>query len=178
MSRRSSNTGPPASSTELDALIRSTLDERELEYRRLAAGHVVVKLPGSHKLATMCRLQLGEHALLVEAFVMRRPDENREQLYDFLLQRNAKMYGVAFCLDPAGDVFLVGRLARHAITAEELDRVLGAVLSYADDNFNPMLEIGFGSSIRREWEWRVKRGESLANLQPFARFADPERAGQ
>jgi hypothetical protein len=47
------------------------------------------------------------------------------------------------------------------------------VLSYADDSFNTMLEIGFGSSIRREWEWRVKRGESLRNLEAFAGFVDP-----
>jgi hypothetical protein len=47
------------------------------------------------------------------------------------------------------------------------------VLSYADDHFNTMLEIGFGSSIRREWEWRVKRGESLRNLEAFAAFVDP-----
>jgi hypothetical protein len=38
-----------------------------------------------------------------------------------------------------------------------------------------MLEIGFGSSIRREWDWRVKRGESLRNLEAFAAFADPAR---
>jgi hypothetical protein len=35
-----------------------------------------------------------------------------------------------------------------------------------------MLEIGFGSSIRREWDWRVKRGESLANLQAFKHLID------
>ena len=28
-----------------------------------------------------------------------------------------------------------------------------------------MLEIGFGSAIRREWAWRVSRGESLDNLR-------------
>jgi hypothetical protein len=33
-----------------------------------------------------------------------------------------------------------------------------------------VLEIGFAGSIQREWDWRVKRGESLANLQPFARI--------
>jgi hypothetical protein len=38
-----------------------------------------------------------------------------------------------------------------------------------------MLEIGFADSIRREWAWRVSRGESLANLAAFARFADPDR---
>ena len=35
-----------------------------------------------------------------------------------------------------------------------------------------MLEIGFGSAIRREWQWRVARGESLANLQAFAHLFD------
>ena len=44
----------------------------------------------------------------------------------------------------------------------------------ADDNFDTALELGFASSIRREWAWRVKRGESLANLNAFARLADPE----
>jgi len=164
-----------AAALALDVVIRAALDERELDYDRSAQGAYLVKLPGSHKLATMCWLVAGEHALLVEAFVMRRPDENRERLHAFLLQRNAKMYGVAFSIDDAGDVFLVGRVALHALTADEIDRLLGCVLSYADENFDAMLEIGFSTSIRKEWAWRVKRGESLANLQAFARFADPRQ---
>lgn len=163
------------SAAALDRLIQSTLDEREIEYTRSGPGAYLVKLPGTHKLATMCWLVAGAHALLVEAFVMRRPDENREQLYDFMLQRNARAYGVAFSVDPAGDVYLVGRVALHAVTPDEIDRLLGSVLSYADDNFDAMLEIGFATSIRKEWAWRVKRGESLANLAAFARFADPDR---
>jgi hypothetical protein len=158
-----------------DALIRSTLDDAELTYQRTDEGAYLVTLPGTNKLATMCWLVPGAHSLLVEAFVMRRPDENREKLYDFLLQRNSRMYGVAFSVDSAGDVYLVGRVPLHSVTAEEIDRLLGSVLTYADDNFNAMLEIGFASSIRREWAWRAKRGESLANLQAFARFADPDR---
>ncbi len=161
--------------TDLDAVIRVALDDRELSYEQSEPGAFLVKLPGTHKLATMCWLVAGEHALLVEAFVMRRPDENHQRFYSFLLQRNAKMYGVAFSLDPVGDVYLVGRVARHAVTADEIDRLLGSVLSYADDNFDAMLEIGFATSIRKEWAWRVRRGESLANLQAFARFADPDR---
>jgi hypothetical protein len=34
-----------------------------------------------------------------------------------------------------------------------------------------LLEMGFGSSIRREWAWRVKNDQPLANLQAFADFA-------
>lgn len=162
-------------SAGFDALIRGALDDRELEYDRSGEGSYLVKLPGTHKQATMCWLVLGEHALLVEAFVMRRPDENADRLHAFLLRRNAKMYGVAFSIDNVGDVYLVGRVALHAVTADEIDRLLGSVLTYADDNFDAMLQIGFAGSIRREWAWRRDRGESLANLQAFARFADPDR---
>ncbi len=126
-----------------------------------------VTLPGTHKLSTVCNLIVGEHALRVEAFVMRQPDENREQLWSWLLQRNARMYGVAFATDAVGDVYLIGRTGLAAVTADELDRLLGSVLTYADESFDPMLEMAFGSAIRREWQWRVKRGEPLDNLRAF-----------
>ena len=68
------------------------------------------------------------------------------------------------CTSPAG-------VPLAAVTADELDRILGSVLEYSDGAFNTLLEMGFGSSIRREWAWRVKNDESLANLQAFAAFA-------
>ena len=77
------------------------------------------------------------------------------------------MYGVAFALNEVGDLYLVGRLPLSAVTEREIDRLLGAVLQYSDGAFNPLLELGFASAIRREWAWRVSRGESLANLQSF-----------
>ena len=160
---------------ELDAVIEAALRDSELVSEHPEPGRWLVDLPGTNKQKTVCGLLVGEHALRVEAFVCRQPDENREQLWTFLLQHNARMYGVAYSIDSVGDVYLTGRLPHAAIDGEELDRVLGAVLSYADDHFNAMLEIGFGSSIRREWEWRVKRGESLKNLEAFAAFADPAR---
>ena len=159
---------------ELDEVIRTTLTDRELEFERTGEGSYLVSLPGTHRLATPCWLVVGDHALLVEAFVMRHADENRAELYDFLLQRNSRMYGVAWSLDRDGDVYLVGRLPLAAVTPDEIDRLLGAVLTYADENFDTMLRLGFGGSIKREWAWRVKRGESLANLRAFARFADPD----
>ena len=160
---------------DVDSTIRAALIGAELEYESPQEGSFLVKLPGTHKLATHCWLVVGEHAVLIEAFVMRRPDENREKLYDLLLTRNSRMYAVAWAVDSHGDVFLVGRLPKRAITADEVDRVLGAVLEYADGSFDLMLEIGFATSIRREWAWRSKNGESMANLQAFARFADPAR---
>jgi hypothetical protein len=49
------------------------------------------------------------------------------------------------------------------------------VLTYSDEWFDKALELGFRTSIEREWDWRVKRGESLRNLEAFAAFADPSR---
>jgi hypothetical protein len=137
-------------------------------------GAFLVKLEGQHKLATMTWLIVGTHSLNIEAFFCRQPDENHARFYRFLLERNGRMYGVHFALDSVGDVYLAGRLPLSAVTADEIDRLLGCVLSYSDDNFDSALEIGFATSIRKEWEWRTKRGESLANLRAFARFADPD----
>jgi hypothetical protein len=151
--------------------IEAALVEQDLEWQRLDETTFAVALPGEKRLKTACVLTLGAHALEIEAFVMRAPDENREQVHAWLLQRNARMYAVSWAIDSAGDVYLAGRLPLHAVTAGELDRVLGCVLEYADGSFNTLLEMGFGSSIRREWAWRVKNDLPRANLAAFAEFA-------
>jgi len=113
------------------------------------------------------------HSLSIEAFFIRKPDENHEAFYRWLLERNARMYAVAFAIDNIGDVYLVGKLPLTAVTPDEIDRILGSVLTYSDEGFDTALELGFRSSIEKEWDWRVKRGESLRNLEAFAKFADP-----
>lgn len=158
-----------------DEVLRSTLDEAGLGYERTAEGSYFVRLEGTHRLATMTWLVASRHSLLVEAFFCRRPDENEAEFYRFLLSRNARMYAVSFSVDAVGDVYLVGRLPLCAVSPDELDRLLGSVLSYADETFDRALELGFSAAIRREWAWRASRGESLANLAAFARFADPDR---
>ncbi|MBB3677960.1 YbjN domain-containing protein [Modestobacter versicolor] len=158
---------------ELDTVIEGTLRAADLEFEHPGPGRWVVTLPGEKRLRTLVGLTVGGHGFRVEAFVCRQPDENREQLWAWLLQHNARMYGVSYSIDTVGDIYLTGRLPHAAVTPEEIDRLLGSVLTYADEHFNTMLEIGFGSSIRREWDWRVKRGESLRNLEAFAAFADP-----
>ncbi|MEU4696786.1 YbjN domain-containing protein [Nonomuraea dietziae] len=157
-------------------VLEAALKSAEVSFEEPRPGAFLVKLPGQHKLATMTWLIVGDQALHVEAFFCRQPDENHAEFYKWLLGKNGGMYGVHFAVDPAGDVYLVGRVPLAAISEEELDRLLGCVLTYADEWFDRALELGFASSIRREWEWRAKRGESLANLRAFARFADPDRS--
>ncbi|WP_293785580.1 YbjN domain-containing protein [uncultured Aeromicrobium sp.] len=147
--------------------IVAALDASGLDYVRHGEDVFEVDLPGERKLKTTCRLDIGRHALGVHAFVARHPDENHEAVYRWLLERNLRLFGVAFAVDAMGDIHLDGRLPLHAVTEEEVDRILGAVLTYADESFNTILELGFASSIRREWAWRESRGESTRNLEAF-----------
>jgi hypothetical protein len=161
-------------SSDAAAVLRAALATHDLEVEEPAPGRFVVVLPGQHKQRTTCSLVVGEHALTVQAFVARHVDENAEAVYHWLLQRNLRMYAVAFAVDDLGDVYLTGRLPLASVTPDEVDRLLGSVLEYADGAFNTILELGFAGAIRREWEWRTSRGESTANLEPFRHLAaDP-----
>ena len=157
----------PADRTAAIATVRRALEQAEIEWEEIGDGVFTVTLPGERKLQTPCRIDVGKHSFAVHAFVARHPDENHERVYRWMLERNLKLFGVAFAIDHHGDIYLDGRLPLASVTEEEVDRLLGSVLTYADDSFNPILEMGFGSSIRKEWEWRVARGESTANLEAF-----------
>ena len=147
--------------------ILDTLEQSELAYTEHDAGTFEVTLPGERKQQTTCRLDIGRHALSIHAFVARNPDENHQVVYRWLLERNLKMFGVAFAVDSSGDIYLDGRVPLSSVTPDEIDRILGAVLTYADESFNTILELGFATSIRKEWEWRESRGESTRNLDAF-----------
>lgn len=165
--------------TTVTETIEDALRGSGLTYSKHDGAHgglpgLVVELPGERRLKTNTILTVGEHSVRVEAFVCRKPDENNEGVYRFLLKRNRRLYGVAYTLDNVGDIYLVGRMSLASVDADELDRVLGQVLEAVDADFNTLLELGFRSSIQKEWEWRVSRGESLKNLQAFAHLIDDD----
>lgn len=137
-------------------------------------GEYVVELPGEAKLRTGVSLLVTDHALSASAFVMRRPDENHEVFYRWMLQRNTRLPGLAFALDQLGDVYLVGRIPLLGVSVETIDDLLGAILTASDGSFNDLLALGFLSSMRREWAWRVDRGESTRNLEAFRHLLQGE----
>ncbi|RZB18172.1 YbjN domain-containing protein [Streptomyces sp. F001] len=149
-------------------VIEGVLKDAELEWESPGSGRYVVKLPGTRKLSTTVSLIVGRHSLSLNAFVIRHPDENEAGVHRWLLERNLKLYGVSYAVDPLGDVYVTGKLPLPAVTADEIDRLLGQVLQAADGAFNTLLELGFASAIRKEYEWRTSRGESTRNLDAFA----------
>jgi hypothetical protein len=149
------------------AIIEDFLESHDLDFEKSGENTFLITLPGEKKLQTHCALVVGDSSLSINAFVIRKPDENAGKVHEWLLTKNASMYAVTFAINEVGDIFLVGRLPLPAVTDVEIDRILGAVLQYSDSSFNPLLELGFATSIRKEWAWRVSRGESLSNLKAF-----------
>ena len=149
------------------AVIEDFLESHDMDFERQDENTWLITLPGEKKLQTHCALMIGDHTLSINAFVIRKPEENVAEVYNWCLSKNASMYGIAYAINELGDIYLVGRLPLSAVTDREIDRIMGAVLQYSDSAFNPLLELGFANAIRREHAWRVSRGESLANLEAF-----------
>ena len=148
-------------------LLRESLAESNIQHEMLDDTTLLVTVPGEKKLYTNVIFKVSEKTLSINAFVMRKPDQNVEKVYDWLLRHNATNYLLSYATNELGDIYLVGRLPIALVTKEEIDRILGAIHEYCDSSFNILLELGFADAIRREWAWRVSRGESVANLQEF-----------
>jgi hypothetical protein len=148
--------------------LRQYLDEEGLEWEAGSRpGELVVTLPGEKKLKTVCSVVVGEQSLSISAFVVRNPDENHAEVYAYLLRRNLRMPGLAYAIDGSGDVYVTGRVPLQAANAAYLDQLFGVVLDAADGPFNELLALGFLESMKKEWAWRISRGESTRNLDAF-----------
>lgn len=148
-------------------LLIETLQESHITYENLDSVTLLVTVPGTKKLYTNVLFKVTDKTLSVNAFVIRKPDQNVEKVHEWLLRHNAAHYLLSYAVNELGDIYLVGRLPVHVLTREEIDRILGAIHEYCDASFNTLLEMGFADAIRREWAWRLSRGESVANLEAF-----------
>ncbi len=148
--------------------VQRAVEEAGVEYERgVRDGELVVSLPGERKLKTVVSLVVGRQHLSVTAFVIRNPDENHAEVYRSLLRRNLRMRLLAYSIDESGDVYVGGRIPLRAVTEELVDQLFGMLLEAADEPFNELLLMGFRTSMQKEWDWRVSRGESLRNLEAF-----------
>ncbi len=158
-------------------MVRAYLDEAGIEWELGArSGEYVVTLPGEKKLKTVASLVVRELRMSVSAFVIRNPDENHLEFYRHLLSRNLRMPGLAYAIDTSGDVYVRGQVPAAAVDAAYLDQLLGVVLNAADAPFNELLRIGSLSSMKKEWAWRISRGESTRNLEAFRHLLDQDES--
>lgn len=148
-------------------VLREVLEESKIDYEEIDSSTLLVTIPGEKKLYTTVVFKVGDKTLSINAFVIRKPDQNSAKVHEWLLRHNASLYLLSYGINELGDIYLVGRLPIELITRAEVDRILGAVHEYCDASFNTLLELGFADAIRREWAWRISRGESISNLEAF-----------
>ncbi|MEO7058978.1 MAG: YbjN domain-containing protein [Lapillicoccus sp.] len=152
----------------MDALIQGYLDGAGIGWELGGrTGEYVITLPGEKKLQTVVSLVVRDVTTSVSAFVIRNPDENHEEFYRHLLRRNLRMPGLAYAVDASGDVYVTGDVPTAAVGEDYLDQLFGVVLDAADTQFNDLLTLGFLTSMKKEWAWRISRGESTRNLDAF-----------
>jgi hypothetical protein len=105
-------------------------------------------MKGDEKDVFTLRFWLQQRTLRYETHFMPAPEENQAQLYQHLLRRNARLYGACFAIGEEDAVYLHGQLDNTAITADELDRVLGSMYAWVEQFFRPAMRIGFQSKFR------------------------------
>lgn len=104
-----------------------------------------VRMVGEEKDFTTVWLTLGQRTLRYETYVMPAPEENRAAVMEMVLRRNDQLVGVHFSIGAEDALYLRGEIPDTAVTADELDRVLGTVYTTVEAVFRPLLRLAFAS---------------------------------
>jgi hypothetical protein len=148
----------PASKEQLDelgTLIRSWAESsKELNELVLAVDQLpmdrrwFIRLAGEEKQVTTIWFHLRERTLHFETQFMPSPEENREQLFEYLLRLNNKLFGVRFSIGDEEAIYLMGQLPWSAVDEDELDRIVGSAYAYTEQYFRPAMRIGYASKFK------------------------------
>ena len=148
----------PASPDELarftDLIHRWTQREREDNPLLSAVDHDAasrrwfIRLRGEERAITTVWLTLRERTLHYETQFMPAPEENIEACYEYLLRLNHRLFGMRFAIGDENAIYLVGQMPLSAVDEDELDRIIGATYSYAEQYFRPAMRIGYASKFR------------------------------
>lgn len=122
------------------AIDRGTSDDSPLGEPRW-----YVRMVGEEKDVITVWLTLGQRTLRYESYVLPAPPENGAEVMDLLLRRNDNLVGVHFSIGAEDAVYLRGAIPDTAVTADELDRVLGTVYTTVEANFQALVRLAFAS---------------------------------
>lgn len=104
-----------------------------------------VRMIGEDKDFITVWLTLGQRTLRYETYVMPAPEENQAEVMALLLRRNDRLVGVHFSIGSEDAVYLRGEIPDTALSADELDRLLGTTYVAVESNFRALLRLAFAS---------------------------------
>ena len=102
-----------------NAVIDDFLSSHDLDYEQKDENTYLITLPGEAKQQTHCALVVGDHSLSINAFVIRKPDENKAAVFEYLLKKNAD-YGDAFATyGPIGVIVRMGDKIQRLVSVSK-----------------------------------------------------------
>ena len=111
--------------------------------------HWLVRLKGEERPVITIWFSLRQRTVHVETEVMPAPEENLEQLYHFVLAKNAVLREVHLAIGPEDGIYLMAHVPIAEVTVERLDELVGATLTYVDEIFPTIMAMGLPSLYRR-----------------------------
>ena len=109
-----------------------------------------IRLPGVARSWIPLEIEIMEKSLKLTSHVIIEPEEREADVYKLLLRHNHKAAGVSFSLDGReGVICLVTRIPLGEIDQAKLDSAVGRIVEATETTFRSILEIGFGSRLRK-----------------------------
>jgi len=111
--------------------------------------HWLIRLKGDEKDVITLWLSLRQRTVHVETEVTPAPEENREELYRYLLVKNAELRELHLAIGPENGIYLMAQIPFLEVTKERLDEVVGATLTYVEEIYPTAMTMGLASIYRR-----------------------------
>lgn len=124
-------------------LVGRVLDDMGVGAERVGPREWALRLPSDARGSVAVGIACGERTVTVRAFFMRAPDRDHAAVYRRVLRKNHDMHEWRFCVDDAGDLFLVASVPAVDVTEERLDDLLGLLVVYVDETFEATVRAGF-----------------------------------
>lgn len=118
--------------------------------------HWLVRLRGDERDVVTVWLALRQRTIHVECEISPAPEANVEEIYRFVLAKNAELRELHVALGPEAGLYLMTHVPINELTNERLDELMGAALVYVDELYPTIMSTGFS------WYRRRPRRESSA----------------
>lgn len=134
----------------IDEWARRQLDELDIvdavERGEPGEHRWYVRVRGDAKDVFTIWLALRQRTLEYETYVLPSPPENAGAVHEWVLRRNADLYGAAFCIGVEDAIYLRGHVPAEAVTDAELDRILGSLYAWTERFFPTLVGLAFRSN--------------------------------
>jgi hypothetical protein len=111
--------------------------------------HWLIRLKGDEKDVITLWLSLRQRTVYVETELMPAAEENREELYRYLMVKNHDLRELHLAIGPEEAIYLVTQVPIQELMVERLDELVGATVTYVDEIYPTAMAMGLGSLYRR-----------------------------